>query len=60
MKGNTTDKDSNSNIYNPINDNHNKIINNNKRKRDISDMEENSKIRKELEDLKSLINKQKN
>ena len=60
MNGNTNNNDGNSNINNQVNDRHNKITNNNKkRKRDISEMEENSKIRKELEDLKSTINKQK-
>ena len=60
MNENTNNNDGNSNINNQVNDRHNKITNNNKkRKRDISEMEENSKIRKELEDLKSTINKQK-
>lgn len=62
MKENTSNNDGNSNIHNHINDDHNKITNNNnknKRKRNNSGMEENSKIRKELDDLKSIINKQK-
>jgi len=60
MNDNTNNNDSSSNINNQVDDRHNKITNNNKkRKRDISEMEENSKIRKELEDLKSTINKQK-